>query len=240
MSIYTKPLEHFMGVERYWENPEIEPSTLGPVPLPWEIRKFYFNPRSGKFRRAHQKWLLTKKNHDIIDQGFVGKQYVQSSDGFASHVNGSPILSFDDMVSVFDLAEKEAVPLGEAFLKMSETRPDWRVTDHFAERITEKGDKVYSQCTADAYNEMYGLGPSDPLGELKHLEEENRVLKARKQTKEIAAENEALRDEMISEQLKKFEAASGEDVSSPEADPADAVATQPRTRARRRIKKSID
>jgi len=236
----TKVLEKHQGYPRFWEDTDFEMASLGPKPIPWEMRKFYLNPRSGNFRLAHQKWYLTKKDLTVIDRGFVGDQYIDHGNDSAAHRNGSPVVSFHDMVTCFDLAEREEISLGEAFLDMIKERPDWRVSSHFISEV-EKGTKAYPQKLADKLNEMYGLGPSDPLKEVRMLEEENNVLKARKRVRDLEVENESLRDEMRQEQIavaEKIEADKNQ--TEPSSDTSEELAKAPRTRRRRRVKKTED
>ncbi len=235
----TKPIDRFDGYPRFWDDEEVPLPSVGPKQVPWEKTKYYVNPHSGNFRRAHQKWHISKKDLTLHDRGFIGEQYIVQPDGSASHRNGSPVVSFHDMVTCFDIAEKDESSLGEAFLKMLEDRPDWRVSNHFIEEV-KKGSNVYPKIISDKLNELYGLGPTDPLKEVKLLEEENNILKARKRAQSLAAENAALRDEMLQEQLARAEKVEEAVEEGQSLDTAKELVEKPRTRRRRRVKKDED
>ena len=228
------PLTRFKGSPRFWDDPEVETSMLGPLPIPWEMRKFYFNPTSGAFRRAIQRWHLKRKNPEVIDQGLAEKSFVSAPDGSATHLNGSPVILFSDLVSIFDKAEEDRSSLGETFLLLAKNRPDWRLTNHFVTAV-EEGPKVYPAAVADFFNEVYGLGPVNPLRELQLLEGENSTLKARKRSTELAEENSSLREEMLEQHRLVSEGLLTPNSEESSPLPEEAVATHPRVRTRKRI-----
>lgn len=105
------------GVPRDWDaDPELDPQTIGPIAVPWDMRKWIFSPRNGKFNTVVQKLVLDRKTKTIQDQGFRDK-HITGASGRYYHSSGSPVYTKAQVEKVFDLADTDDIALNEALLK---------------------------------------------------------------------------------------------------------------------------
>lgn len=140
---------------------------VGPVPVPWELWRWWFNPLTGKFKTIPQDYTLEVKTMKVLSKGFRDKS-VQGR----MHNSGSPAFSVEQVEAIFSLAEAEKCSLGEAMLAWA-TKTKVGLNPDFVEQV-EKGPRKYPFA-------LTGESPkSDPLRdaheEIRKLKEENALL----------------------------------------------------------------
>ena len=233
MTEATTLLQRCRGVTPPWQVPDSE-SHIGPVKVPWEIRRWYYTPAKGSISRAVQDFRITKKDRRLFDAGFRDKNITEGPTGFM-HSNGSPVFDFDEVQRIFDVAEKEESSVKDAFLSLFETDPEYGMTARFISDV-KAGPDVYPRSVADKRNEILGLGVLRPDDELAALEAENHVLQKRQKINTLKDVNAQLREEVAEEQQRRVEALEkGFDDPGPQEE--DAPATTSRVR-KRRIKRT--
>lgn len=109
---------------------------VGPVPVPWELWRWRWNPVTGHFKTVSQNFLLNTKTHEIQTKGFK-ETGVQGK----MHPSGSPVFDKNMVEEVYCMAEKEQISLREALLLWAKVRKVGMNPD-FVEAV-ERGPKKY-------------------------------------------------------------------------------------------------
>jgi hypothetical protein len=109
-------------IKRPWQNPNDVP-TIGPLEVPWEIRKWVFVGGIQTFRIARQNFTIDKKRMEVVVTKVDGSEFKDANIA-GGKFKGTPVLTYKDMEAIFELAEKEDISLKQAFVRMHERKID--------------------------------------------------------------------------------------------------------------------
>ena len=172
-----------------WEaDPECTYNCIGPVKVPWDWRKFFFQPKGGSFVLTVQDFRIMRKSRELKDYGFRDK-HIQNG----HHSCGSPVLRQPEVRTIHEFAIERECAYKDAFLAYmdSEKRnlhPDFR-------EAVKAGPAVYPLPVMKNIRAALGLPDGNPEYELRVLQDENKILSRQKEIDRLRAENAKLKAE---------------------------------------------